>query len=75
MDWGEYVLAFAGFFLSHSLPVRPPLRPWLVGRLGPAGFVIAYSALSIAVFVWLVGAASRAPGRPSASARGGTDMA
>jgi uncharacterized membrane protein len=61
MGWTEYALAFAAFFLTHSLPVRPPLRPWLVGRLGPRGFGLAYSALSLAVLVWLIGAAGRAP--------------
>ncbi|MGP1356471.1 NnrU family protein [Roseicyclus sp.] len=61
MGWGEYALAFGAFFLSHSLPVRPPLRPWLVARLGRAGFGVAYSALSLAVLAWLIGAAGRAP--------------
>lgn len=61
MGWGEYTLAFAVFFLSHSVPVRPPMRPWAVARLGSAGFVLAYSALSLAVLVWLVVAAGRAP--------------
>jgi uncharacterized membrane protein len=64
MGWTEYALAFAAFFLTHSLPVRPPLRPWLVGRLGPRGFGLAYSALSLAVLVWLIGAAGRAPHVP-----------
>ncbi len=49
MAWGEYALAFAAFFLSHSVPVRPPVRPFLVGHLGPAGFGLAYSALSLGV--------------------------
>jgi uncharacterized membrane protein len=61
MGWAEYALAFAVFFLSHSLPVRPPLRPCLVGRLGQRGFVLVYSALSLAVLAWLIGAAGRAP--------------
>ena len=61
MGWREYTLAFVAFFLTHSLPVRPPLRPWLVARLGPRGFGLAYSALSIAVLAWLIGAAGRAP--------------
>jgi uncharacterized membrane protein len=64
MDWGEYALAFAAFFLTHSLPVRPPLRPWLVARLGAGGFAVAYSALSLCALAWLVGAAGRAPHVP-----------
>ncbi len=61
MGWGEYALAFAAFFLTHSLPVRPPLRPWAVARLGRAGFAVAYSALSLAALAWLIVAAGRAP--------------
>lgn len=64
MDWVEFALAFGVFLLSHSLPVRPPLRPWLRARLGPGGFTLAYSALSLAVLVWLIGAAGRAPHLP-----------
>jgi uncharacterized membrane protein len=61
MGWLEFLAAYAVFFLSHSLPVRPPLRPWLQARLGPWGFTLAYSALSLAVLAWLIGAAGRAP--------------
>lgn len=61
MGWGEYALAFSAFFLTHSVPIRPPVRPWLVARLGSAGFGIAYSALSLAVLAWLIAAAGRAP--------------
>ena len=59
--WGEYALAFAGFFLTHSVPLRPSLRPWLQARLGRAGFTFAYSFLSLAVLAWLIAAAGRAP--------------
>ncbi|MAU44069.1 MAG: NnrU family protein [Yangia sp.] len=61
MGWLEFALAYVMFFLSHSLPVRPPLRPWLQGRLGSVGFTLAYSALSLAVLAWLISAAGRAP--------------
>jgi len=64
MGWGEYALAFAAFFLTHSVPIRPPVRPRLVARLGSAGFGIAYSALSLAVLAWLIAAAGRAPHLP-----------
>jgi uncharacterized membrane protein len=59
--WAEFIAAFAAFFLSHTLPLRPPLRPWLVARLGARGFTLAYSTLSVAILVWLIGAAGRAP--------------
>jgi uncharacterized membrane protein len=64
MGWAEFVAAYAAFFLSHSIPVRAPLRPWLQAQLGAAGFTLAYSALSVAVLVWLIGAAGRAPHVP-----------
>ena len=64
MGWFEFALAYAVFFLSHSLPVRPPLRPWLQARRGAFGFTLAYSALSLAVLAWLIGAAGRAPHVP-----------
>jgi uncharacterized membrane protein len=61
MGWFEFALAYVLFFLSHSFPVRPPLRPWLQTRLGASGFTLAYSTLSLAVLAWLIGAAGRAP--------------
>lgn len=61
MGWFEFALAYVVFFLSHSLPVRPPLRPRLQARLGSVGFTLGYSALSLAVLAWLIAAAGRAP--------------
>ncbi|PWJ16603.1 NnrU family protein [Jannaschia seohaensis] len=61
MGWFEFALAYVVFFLSHSLPVRPPLKPWLQARLGASGFTLVYSALSLAVLAWLIAAAGRAP--------------
>ncbi|WP_146346938.1 NnrU family protein [Phaeobacter marinintestinus] len=61
MGWLEFVLAWVAFFVSHSLPLRPGLRPWLEAGLGQRGFTIAYSVLSLAALVWLIGAAGRAP--------------
>jgi len=64
MAWSELAAAYVVFFLSHSLPVRPMLRPWLQQRLGQGGFTLAYSALSLGVLVWLIAAAGRAPHVP-----------
>ncbi|RVT81893.1 NnrU family protein [Rhodobacteraceae bacterium CCMM004] len=64
MDWMPFALAFAAFFATHSVPLRPPLRPWLQARLGRWGFLAAYSALSLAVLAWLIAAAGRAPHVP-----------
>lgn len=61
MDWTEFSLAFVTFFVSHSLPTQPKLRPRLVHLLGARGFAYLYSAMSIAVLTWLIIAAGRAP--------------
>jgi uncharacterized membrane protein len=61
MEWFGFALAFVGFFLGHSVPVRPPFRPILVRMLGAAGFGAAYSALSVAILAWLIVEAERAP--------------
>ena len=49
MGWFEFALAYAVFFLSHSLPVRPPLRPWLQARLGASGFTLVCLILALSV--------------------------
>lgn len=61
MSWLEFALAWVAFFATHSLPLRAPIRPWLQAWLGQRGFTLAYSALSLAALVWLIGAAGRAP--------------
>ncbi len=61
MGWTEFIAALAVFFLSHSVPARPPVKPWLVQRLGHGGFTLVYSALSVAVLGWLIVAAARTP--------------
>ena len=59
--WNELILAFALFFLSHIIPVRPTIREWLIRHIGKALYLAAYSVLSIILFVWLIGAVGRAP--------------
>jgi uncharacterized membrane protein len=61
MDWLEFTAAFMAFFLTHSVPLRPAVRPHLQRALGQRGFTLAYSALSLAVLAWLIAAAGRAP--------------
>ena len=61
MDWLEFTAAFAAFFITHTIPLRPALRPRLQRVLGRRGFALAYSALSLAVMGWLIAAAGRAP--------------
>ena len=62
--WGLYAGAWALFVLSHSVPVRAPVKPWLVATLGQTGFGMAYSALSLAVLAALFSAAAHAPHVP-----------
>lgn len=59
--WFEYILAFAVFFLTHSIPVRPAVKARLVAILGARGFTIGYSLLSLAILAWIIIAAGRAP--------------
>lgn len=61
MGWTGFILAFVAFFISHSVPVRAPVKPWLVARFGQRGFTVAYSILSLAVLAWLISEASSAP--------------
>lgn len=59
--WGEYVAAWAVFLLTHAVPVQPPVKLWLVARLGQATFGLTYSTLSVVVLAWMIEAAARAP--------------
>ncbi|WP_323781687.1 NnrU family protein [Leisingera sp.] len=61
MGWLEFTAALALFLFSYAIPVRPPVRPWLVRHLGLGGYTIAYSLLSLAILAWLAVAAARAP--------------
>jgi uncharacterized membrane protein len=59
--WSELILAFALFFLSHVIPIRPTIRRWLIHHIGKALYLATYSVLSIIIFIWLIVAVSRAP--------------
>jgi uncharacterized membrane protein len=59
--WNELFLAFALFFLSHIIPVRPSIREWLIRHIGKAFYLAAYSVLSTILFIWLIVAVGRAP--------------
>jgi uncharacterized membrane protein len=64
MGWAGFAAILAGFFLTHSIPVRPGVKARLVGLLGSRGFGLAYSALSLAMLTILVRAADAAPHLP-----------
>ncbi|MDR5653223.1 NnrU family protein [Ruixingdingia sedimenti] len=59
--WGEFVLAYAAFLLSHVIPTRPAIRDPAAAVLGQRGFTLAYSLLSVVLLTWLIVAAGRAP--------------
>lgn len=61
MEWTEFALAMALFLASHRLPARAGLKSALVRRLGMAGYVMVFSALSLGLLWWLILAAGRAP--------------
>lgn len=61
---GEFLLALAVFVAAHVLPARTGLKDWLTGRIGRPAYLAAYSLLSIALIVWLIAAAIRAPAIP-----------
>lgn len=59
--WLPFIAAFAAFFASHSIPVRPPIKTKLIGLLGQRGFTLSYSAVSLGMLCLLIIAAGRAP--------------
>jgi uncharacterized membrane protein len=56
----EFLLALAAFVLAHLVPSMPGVRPRLVGIAGRSAYMVAYSAVSLALLGWLVTAARRA---------------
>ena len=58
---GELILALIVFFASHAGPAMPRVRPRLICRLGRAGYLAIYSAVSVATTAWLLAALITAP--------------
>jgi uncharacterized membrane protein len=57
----EFLISLLVFLASHVLPARTGLRAWAIGRIGHGPYMAAYSILSLAIVVWIVAAAGRAP--------------
>lgn len=57
----EFLLALTVFVLSHSIPTRSGLRRRLADAMGERAYLSLYSLLSIALLVWLIRTAVRAP--------------
>jgi uncharacterized membrane protein len=58
------MMAVAVFLVTHTLPALPRLRGRLIAVLGWRLYMIAYSAVSLAVMVWVAVAYRRAPYLP-----------
>ena len=59
--WTEFVIAYAVFLAAHRIPMMPRLKGAAQAVLGKTGFLLAYSALSLLLLVWLIAAAGAAP--------------
>lgn len=57
----EFLLSLLVFLASHVLPARTGLRAWAIGRIGHGPYMTAYSIVSLAIVIWIVAAAGRAP--------------
>lgn len=62
--WPTFAAVLAAFLLTHAIPVRPAVKTRLQRVLTPAGFTVAYSALSLLMLVILIAAAKQAPSVP-----------
>ncbi len=58
---GRFLAVFAIFLLAHAVPAMPAIRQSLRARLGSVGYLLAYSALSLLLFTWLISEVLRAP--------------
>lgn len=57
----RFLGVLAVFLIAHVIPALPAVRRALRTRLGGAGFLAAYSALSLLLFAWLIREALFAP--------------
>lgn len=61
ISWTQFALVLAAFFITHTVPVRTPVKARLTRVLGRSGFTAAYSALSLFMLGLVISAAGRAP--------------
>lgn len=59
--WSEYALALTVFVGSHFLPRIGGIRDGLIARFGRRAYFTAYGLLSLALLIWVIIAAGRAP--------------
>lgn len=61
MGWIELALAMALFMVSHRLPLAFGLKARIIATFGTAGYLAAFSLLSLLLLWWVLSAAGRAP--------------
>ncbi len=61
VDWAEFGGVMLLFLGSHAIAALPRLRNAAIEKLGPVPYRTLYSLLSVALLVWLIRAAARAP--------------
>lgn len=61
MAWIELALAMALFLASHRIPAALGVKGRLLAALGPRGYGILFSVVSVLLLWWLISAAGRAP--------------
>lgn len=59
--WTEYTLALALFAASHFVPRLWGLRDRLIGAVGRRVYFSVYGVISLALLVWVISVAGRAP--------------
>ncbi|MEH7828751.1 NnrU family protein [Gemmobacter denitrificans] len=61
MEWIEFCCAMIVFLASHRIPAAPGVRARLLSVMGPHGYAIGFSLISVLLLWWLISAAERAP--------------
>jgi uncharacterized membrane protein len=57
----EFAASFSAFVAAHVIPAAIGLRERMIAAIGRPAYMAAYSALSVALLVWLIWSAQRAP--------------
>jgi uncharacterized membrane protein len=57
----EFALSLAVFLAAHVAPAALGLRERMISAVGRRSYIIGYSLASIALLVWVISAAQRAP--------------
>ncbi|MBC8339788.1 MAG: NnrU family protein [Rhodospirillales bacterium] len=57
----DLILAMGVFLAAHMIPAVKPVRAKLVRAIGEPVYLIAYSAVSLAVIIWMIWAYAAAP--------------